>query len=91
MDIEVCAQCGGEIESKGVRFRDRVFCSDECCDEFEEELSAQDGLEMEDLDELDDLGEDDLMSDSDQDLGYRSDEDDLDDFDDDFVVDDDDF
>lgn len=79
MDVEVCAQCGNEIEGKGVKFRDRIFCSDACCDEFEEELAAEDALE---LDELDDLDENELMSRSDGDL---------DDFDDDFVIDDDDF
>lgn len=101
MDIEVCAQCGNEVDGKGVKFRDRLFCSDACCDEFEEELSAQDELEMEDLDDigdlddmddlddLDDLEEDELVSRSKKDLGYRDDDDGFDD--DDYVIDDDDF
>ena len=88
MDFDACSQCGKEIDGKGVQFRDRVFCSDECCDEFEEELLAKDALSIEDLDDID---ENELMSRSHDDLGYRGDND-LEEFDeDDFDIDPDDF
>lgn len=82
MDIDVCVQCGKVIEGKGIRFRNRHFCSDECCEEWEElsleddepipeELAVDDEEIVEDLEDLDDLDElDDLE--------------DLDDLDDDF-------
>ncbi len=35
MDFSICAQCGVEIQNKGIHFRNRVFCSDECCEAFE--------------------------------------------------------
>ena len=85
MDFSVCAQCGVEIESKGIHFRNHVFCSDECCEEFEAEF-ADKGEPV--IDELvdDDLEPDELDED---DLGYRDDDDDdLDDdrLDDDFDI-----
>ena len=37
----ICFQCGIEIEEgTGIRHRSRLFCSDECCDQFEEEFAA---------------------------------------------------
>jgi hypothetical protein len=85
MDIIVCSQCGLEIEGKGIHFRKRHFCSDECCEEFE--AVAVEGGEPDDLDltvDDDDLDDDDL---DDDDLGYRGDSDDDDDFlDDDFDI-----
>lgn len=94
MEIVVCAQCGVEIESKGLHFRGRVFCGDECCEEFEEQFSATNepnGMELEDdgLDE-DALDATDLEA---ADLGYREedfgDSDDL--SDDDFDINPEDF
>lgn len=89
MDIQVCVQCGVEIDGKGVRFQDRVFCGDECCDEFEEEYSVAGVPLPEDLEDE----EDELLSRTREALGYRE-EDDLDEdpdleFDDDFASDDD--
>jgi hypothetical protein len=80
MDFKVCAQCGKEIEGVGVQFRNRVFCGDECCDEFEAEMSED--VEI----PLDDLDEDELLNRSHDDLGYREDTDLDDDFDDDFSI-----
>ncbi len=91
MDVEVCSQCGKEIDGQGVRFRDRVFCSDACCDVFEEELTAKDELDMEDLDEMENLDEGELAPSAQEDLGYR-DESGIEEFDeDDFTIDPDDF
>lgn len=88
MDFKVCSQCGKEIEGAGVLFRENVFCGDECCDEFEEELSAKDVPSLNDLNKD---GED-LLTGTDDDLGYRDDNDLDDDVDDDgFNIDEDDF
>ena len=85
MDFSVCAQCGVEIESKGIHFRNHVFCSDECCEEYETEF-AEKGEPV-----LDELVNDDLVPEEleDDDLGYRDNDldDDLDDaLDDDFNI-----
>jgi hypothetical protein len=71
MEFNACAQCGAEIKSKGIHFRGKDFCSDECCEEFEARMvdkgvPALDELEKDDLDP-EDLGED---------LGYRNGDDD---------------
>ena len=81
MDFSVCAQCGIEIEGKGIHFRDQVFCSDECCEEFEDEFSASGEPELEELDE-------DLESDfSEEDLGYSDEDDSQDEYlDDDYDI-----
>ena len=79
MDFSVCAQCGVEIESKGIHFRNHVFCSDECCEEYEAEFADKDEPVIDELTD-DDAGSEDI----DDDLGYRDDdlEDPLDDGDD---------
>ncbi len=33
-----CDYCGAAIEGDGIRHRQRVFCSDECCEALEDEL-----------------------------------------------------
>lgn len=90
MDLSVCSQCGTEIEGKGIHFRDRVFCSDECCDEFEEQFVDSGEPDMDDLELEDDIDEDF----EEDDLGYdsprrRSDDDDF--LDDDYEISPDDF
>jgi len=88
MEINACAQCGLEIESKGIHFRGKVFCSDECCEEFEAEMADNGDPDMDDLD--DDFDPDDLG----EELGYREDDDDDEDDlldDDDYEIDPDDF
>ncbi len=83
MDFSVCTQCGVEIESKGIHFRGHVFCSDECCEEYEAEFADKDEPA------IDELVDEDLASEEfDENLGYRDgnesdslDEDDDDDFD----------
>ena len=86
MESSACCQCGKEIEGKGIHFRGRSFCSDECCEEFEAEFaedSEPDAME---------LSGDRTAEDLDDDLGYRDgpieDEDTLDD---DFDIKPDDF
>jgi len=87
MDFNVCAQCGAEIESKGIHFRKNFFCSDECCEEFEAEFAKK--IEPV-IDELDDAN---LELDDDDTLGYRDDDDEDEDdpLDDDFDIDPDSF
>lgn len=81
MTQSICSQCGADIDGTGIRHRGRLFCSDECCETYEEEFltKGEPGLHEldEDLDEDLDFDEDEL------------DEDELDE-DDDFDVDDDD-
>ena len=76
MDVKVCRQCGAEIDGEGITYRDLVFCSDECCDEFEDQF-----VDEEEPD-LANLNDDDITPD---DLGYRDD-----DLDDELLDDDDD-
>ena len=64
MELTYCAQCAKEIEGKGIQFRGRVFCCDECCEECEAEIVDKgepgfDDLADPDLDEvvLDDDGQ----------------------------------
>lgn len=87
MDFSVCSQCGIEIEGKGIHYRDRVFCSDECCEEFEDLFSK---IGEPDLASLDEDIDDDL---DDDDLGYQDGEvaeaDNI--FDDDFAINPEDF
>ena len=59
MDFSVCTQCGVEIESKGIHFRNHVFCSDECCEKFEDRVRNHvdpDAVELEKADALADDG-----------------------------------
>ena len=65
MDFTVCTQCGVEIESKGIHFRGHVFCSDECCEEYEADFADKDEPV------IDELMKDDLESEElDDNLGY---------------------
>lgn len=82
MEPRICDQCGQEIEEGGIRHRRRLFCSDECCEEFEDAFMSNG--EPDDLD----LDDDDL-----DDLDPLEDADDLDGLDDDGMdsLDDDDF
>lgn len=45
-----CAQCGATIEGKGIRYRDRTFCGDECLDEFEASFAGRDDLDPDEFD-----------------------------------------
>jgi hypothetical protein len=64
MNLKQCAQCGVGIEIKGIQFRGKTFCGDECCEKFDASFADggapglddfDDGLDDEDFDE-DDLG-----------------------------------
>lgn len=84
MEFNACAQCGIEIESKGIHYRSRVFCGDECCEDFESRMADKGEPKLDEL-ENDDLDPEDL----DEDLGYLDGDDDdelLDDDDDDFKI-----
>lgn len=83
-DYSVCNQCGVEIEEKGIHFRNHVFCSDSCCEEFEKEFQEKDEPELKELKETDDTEED-----FESDLGYLEKDDygeDKDPLDDDFDI-----
>jgi hypothetical protein len=62
MEFTQCAQCGVDIEIKGIQFRGKAFCGDECCQKFDEKFADgvkpgvddfDDGLDDEDFDEDD--------------------------------------
>jgi hypothetical protein len=57
MEITQCTYCGIEIEGKGIQFRGKAFCGDECCEEFEAEFIARGEPKLDELaeDELDDV------------------------------------
>jgi len=77
MQQPYCAQCGGEVDGEGIRHRGRLFCSDECCEEFEEDFltRGEPGVEELDGDDDDDFDEDDLDIDEDDDDGDFVDDD----------------
>ena len=82
MDFSVCTQCGVEIESKGIHFRNHVFCSDECCEEYDTEFADKDEPVIGEL--LEEAADSEYLED---DLGYRDgDESDSLDEDDDFDI-----
>ena len=83
MDFGVCAQCGVALENKGIHFRNRVFCSDECCEEYEAEFADKDEPVVGEL-----LDDDQGAEDLDENLGYRDDgaEESLDDDDNDYDI-----
>jgi len=77
MEPVICDYCGAEVEGGGIRHRRRMFCCDECCESYEDELIAHGEPDPEDLADAvdpldlgDDLGddlEDDLEEDEDLD------------------------
>ncbi len=81
-DYNQCTQCGCEIEEAGIQFRGKFFCSDECCEKYEQNLLDKDEPV---LDELADDEDADLLN-LDEDLDYNEDEDDEDLLDDDFDI-----
>jgi hypothetical protein len=49
MALRLCAQCGIEITAPEIRHRRRVFCSDECCEAFEDVFLIRGGPDPIDL------------------------------------------
>ncbi len=78
-DYSVCAQCGVDIEDSGIQFRGHVFCSDECCEEYEMDFQEKDEPEIEEFDPEDE----DIEEFDEDDLGYSDKEDYDEDLDDD--------
>jgi len=81
----LCAQCGSEIEVRPIAYHGRMFCSDECCETFDQDFALKGGPGDDDLDDdleadyEDDFDEDDF----DEDLGYKDDDEEEFDFDED--------
>ncbi len=46
-----CAQCGAEFEGPGIIHRGRFFCSDECCESWEDEFARNGEPEPDELDD----------------------------------------
>ena len=76
MDFSTCVRCGTEIEGKGIHFRGKTFCGDECCEEYEAEHVAKGEPGADDLTDKnvadENLEELDLGDDR---LGYQDEED----------------
>jgi hypothetical protein len=83
MSQGICSQCGADIDGTSIRHRRRLFCSDECCETFEEEfltkgvpgrdeLDAEPGVDV-DFDE-DDLEDGELEEEDDSDLDEDDDD-----------------
>ena len=83
MSQGICSQCGGDIEGAGIKHRARVFCSDECCETFEEAFLTK-GAPA-----LDDLGDEELELD-DEEIDLEDDEFEDEDLEDDDLESDDD-
>jgi len=79
-DYNECTQCGAEIEETGIQYRGKVFCSDDCCEQYEQEFQDKDEPVLDELD-----GDDEEVEISDEDLDYQDDDDEDD------MLDDDDF
>jgi len=79
MDPRICTRCGVEIEEAGLTHRKRLFCSDECCETWEDEFHKSGEPDAEDLNaedlEEDVLDDDDLDFDEDSDFEDEDDDD----------------
>ena len=59
MEILICDHCGALVEGADIRHRRRLFCSDECCEKFEDRVRNHvdpDAVELEKADALADDG-----------------------------------
>ena len=64
MEPPICDRCGTVVEGSCIRHRRRVFCSDECCEAYEDQFMVCGEPDPADLlapvDELEALAENDL-------------------------------
>ena len=63
MDFKRCIFCRAEIEGEGIPFRGRLFCGDECCEQFAARFVDKVEPDLTDLAGLD-LGEGELDDDT---------------------------
>ena len=90
-DYNECNQCGGEIESSGVQFRGKSFCSDECCEKFEQEFLDKDEPVIDELEDEEDVVLSSLDEDLEGGLDFEEDDDEDNLLDDDYDISPDDF
>jgi hypothetical protein len=86
-----CFQCGADIDGEGIEHRGKVFCSDECCEEFEDELTVNGAPDLDELEDEEAYDEEDDFDDDDFDEEEMSGDDydgDYDDYSDDYGDDD---
>ena len=50
MSIKECAWCGEEIANEGIKYNKLLFCSEECCDDYQDDVASKD----DDLDDMED-------------------------------------
>ena len=76
MSSDRCAHCGVLIEEMGLEYKGLLFCSDDCCEEYEDNLLTNgepDPAELND-EELKDLDLEDITFEEDSDLDDDLDE-----------------
>ncbi len=60
-----CAWCGDEVTGKPIRFKNMTFCSNDCRDEWEEDMEAGEEAEFEEDLEGEEFEDEDLIDDDD--------------------------
>ncbi|MFH1843174.1 MAG: hypothetical protein ABIF77_08190 [bacterium] len=78
MSVVHCTWCGAEITEEGVGYKGRLFCSDECCEQYQDDLEKNGEPNPEELEQdfiADDLEIYDFSDDGEM---ITDDEDDLD-------------
>lgn len=68
MSMDKCAWCSGEVTDDDVRYRKRLFCSDECCDEYQDDLTTNGEPNPEEL-------EQEFSAEDIEDIGFADEED----------------
>jgi len=64
MEPRLCDHCGADVETDGIQHRRRLFCSDECCEAFEDKFMVSGEPDSFDLDDPFDGGLDEVDEDS---------------------------
>lgn len=80
-DYSECTQCGAVIEEAGIQYRGKFFCSDDCCEQYEQAFLDKDEPVLDELD----IEEDDIEI-TDEDLDFQEDDEEEDLLDDDFDI-----
>ena len=57
MEPRICTCCGVVIETGGIDYRHHLFCSDGCCEAYEDRLVAHGEPDLDDLDDEEPLDE----------------------------------
>ncbi len=83
-DYIECTQCGGDIEETGIQYRGKFFCSDDCCEQYEQDFLDKDEPLIDEL-AADDADDDDDLGDI-ENIGFEDNDDEEDLLDDDYNI-----